>query len=116
MAAFLTPLVVVQFGETDWVLHEDLVFGDIRVPAGFTTDFASVPRLPFAWLIAGGVGNRAAVIHDYLYRTTPHTHTRAQADDVFYDALLACGVEPWRAYLMWAAVRCCGWTSYRDEQ
>ena len=40
----------------------------ITVPTGFFTDFASVPRMPFVFLLFGDVAHEAAVIHDYLYR------------------------------------------------
>jgi hypothetical protein len=40
---------------------------EIQVPAGYVTDFASVP--PMLWSICPPIGkyNRAALIHDYLY-------------------------------------------------
>ena len=40
----------------------------ITVPTGFLTDFASVPRMPFVFLLFGDVAHEAAVIHDYLYK------------------------------------------------
>ena len=40
----------------------------IKVPVGFKTDFASVPRA-MRWLITGQDDTRKpAVVHDYLYR------------------------------------------------
>lgn len=122
MNYFISKLRVERLGEGSWRLLEDLGYdqntpfsAEVIVPAGFVTDFASVPRLPLAYLLAGGVGDPAAVVHDYLYREIPHSVSRAQADEVFYQALLVCGVAKWRAYVMWAAVRCCGWTSYKGE-
>lgn len=74
--AFLTPLRVEQVSEAagTWRLLEPLCYvspifgGLIVVPAGFVTDFASVPRLPFSYWLFGGVGQAAAVVHDYLYQ------------------------------------------------
>lgn len=91
------------------VLHADLY-----VPAGFVTDFASVPRGLWNILPKVGQWNRAAVVHDYLYAT--NGVTRQQADDVFREALCACGVTGWRCQAMYWSVRCCGfkpWNRYR---
>jgi hypothetical protein len=90
-----------------WTVRNPLLYasdlaGLITVPAGFVTDFASVPRIPVAFLLAGDCGQEAAVIHDFLYTT--HQVDRAKADAVFQEALLIA--EPrWRAWLMWAGVR-----------
>ena len=59
----------------------------IHVPHGFVTNFASVPRLPFAYLLFGGKGNRAAVVHDYLYSQADYP--REWCDQVFYVGLLS---------------------------
>lgn len=83
----------------------DLI-GQVTVPAGFVTDLASVPRLPVAFFLAGGLAHAAAVVHDWLYTT--HQTDRATADSVFREACQACGVSRWRAYLMWLGVRAGG--------
>ena len=113
MSKFLTSLELKQESEddderTEWSLLSDLVYESdllgktVTVPRGFRTDLASVPRLPLAYWVAGGTGNRAAVVHDYLVRTF-HLD-RPLADSVFKEALLASGVEAWRAELMYVAV------------
>ena len=121
MAKFLTPLEVTQ-RPTDrrWVLLAPLVYKSdlsdligtwiIKVPSGFDTDFASVPRLPFMFWFLGDRGHAAATVHDYLYRTTQVT--RAVADRVFQEALRADGMGSIPAWLMWTGVRVGGWTSY----
>ena len=54
-----------------WVLTQPLIYEGngfkIVVPAGFYTDFASVPRSPLTFEFFGKF-NEEAVIHDYLYR------------------------------------------------
>jgi hypothetical protein len=75
----------------------------IIVPAGFTTDFASVPRLPLAYMVFGNKAHMAAVVHDYLYTTG--IWPKDQADLVFREAMLATGIKPWQAEQMYAAVR-----------
>jgi hypothetical protein len=103
-----------------WRLHEPLPYwsrvlsATVIVPAGFETDFASVPRLPLVYLACGDVGRRAAVLHDYLYRTGQVS--RPSADAVFREALLADGVSRWRAWLMWSGVRAMGWKYYNDQK
>jgi hypothetical protein len=115
MSKFLTPLQVeeVSDGSSDgrgtWrllatlVYESDLLKRRLTVPVGMLTDFASVPRIPIAFLLAGGAGNRAAVIHDWLYST--HEVERSVADAVFREALLAGGEPVWRAWMMYAGVR-----------
>ena len=50
-----------------WMLRE--VQNRIRIPAGYTHDGASVPRI--AWLLSGvrpdGLIRAAALVHDYVY-------------------------------------------------
>lgn len=80
----------------------------IAVPAGFVTDFASVPW--GFWNIEpplGAAGGKAAVIHDYLYSTRGlgGRYSRAQADGIFRQALGALGAPRWKQALLWAAVR-----------
>lgn len=121
MAAFLTPLQVERLddisadGRGTWKLLGPLVFlsdiaGQIAVPAGFVTDFASVPRLPLAFMLAGDTAHKAAVVHDWLYTT--HQVDRATADQVFHEASIAMGVPGWRAWIMKLAVRVGGGGSW----
>lgn len=79
------------------------------VPRGFVTDFASVPRIPVAFLLTGDCAQEAAVIHDWLY--TSHEVDRATADAVFREAV-SLGNPGWRAWLMWAGVRIGGGGSW----
>jgi hypothetical protein len=85
---------------------------NVTVPKGFLTDFASVPRLPFAYWFTGGLGDRAAVLHDYLYALKV---PRAWADAAFHAALKADNVSGWRRALMYAGVRLGGGSHY-DER
>jgi Protein of unknown function (DUF1353) len=83
----------------------------ITVPAGFETDFASIPRL--FWSSIGhpaGEYAQAAVLHDWLYRS--QLVPRARADALFSEAMKVLGVPGWRRWLMWAAVRVGGAGAY----
>lgn len=89
-------------------------------PTLFETDFASIPffLLPILRPMDGWVSEyaRSATIHDLLYRTgatmTPPV-SRAEADQVFYDAMVIEEVLWPTRFLMWLAVRLFGWTAYR---
>jgi hypothetical protein len=90
----------------------------IVVPAGATTDFASIPwglRNTFPPL---GAWARPAIIHDFLYETRgsgvldgvrwisrPVDYTRADADAIFLEAMEVVGVPTWRRTVMYRAVR-----------
>ncbi|MBB5508183.1 DUF1353 domain-containing protein [Paraburkholderia atlantica] len=115
MSKFLTSLVMENATDRDdgkWRLTQPLIYDSdvakqvIVVPTGFVTDLASVPRVPIAYMLAGGTSNEAAVVHDYLY--TEHTVDRATADAVLKEASAVTGVPAWRRAIMWAAVRAFG--------
>lgn len=97
-----------------WVVMTPLVYISkvagitITVPAGFQTDFASVPRLPIAYALFGDTSDEAAVVHDYLYTT--HLVPRVMADAVLREASKLTGVPAWRRWPMWLGVRLFGGT------
>jgi uncharacterized membrane protein YgcG len=73
-------------------------------PAGWVIDGASIPI--FAWSIIGGPYNgkyrNASVIHDVA--CDQKAQPWESVHEAFYYAMLASGVEPWRAKVMYAAV------------
>lgn len=78
----------------------------IDIPAGFVTDFASVPRPFWSLIPPTGTKTRAAVVHDYLY--TNHPQGRPWADKVFLEAMKV-GDEPWiTRWICYWAVRIAG--------
>lgn len=126
---FLTAPSLKQIGRKRWQLEAELqyrsrILGFVVVPQGFTTDRASVPRLPFAYWFVGARGDAAACVHDHLYQTKQHGHvkvSRSTADAVFYEALTAkmpWGEEQepgWAASLMWFGVRVGGWWAWMGD-
>jgi Protein of unknown function (DUF1353) len=73
------------------------------VPAGFQTDFASVPR-PLVWLLPRyGAYTKSAILHDFLCTTA--VVSRADADGLFRRSMRELGVPFVRRWMMWAAVR-----------
>lgn len=93
-----------------WKLLEKLHYQGQRdlfeVPAGFVTDFASVPGL-FTWLIPRyGRFTKAAILHDYLCdEAKAGRFIRAQADGIFRRVMRELGIGFLRRWIMWAAVR-----------
>ena len=77
------------------------------VPAGFRTDFASVPRV-VTWLVPRfGAYTLAAILHDWLVTEGLRTGvvTSRQADGIFRRVMRESGVPVLRRWLMWAGVR-----------
>lgn len=98
-----------------WKLIEDLVYEDekhgrITVPAGFETDFASVPRIPVVFELVGDRGHAAATLHDWLYHNDKLT--RKEVDKILLQALRDTNVGKVRSYLMYFGVRGFGWLFY----
>jgi hypothetical protein len=122
MSRFLTDLRVelvsdaTNDGRGTWRLTSPLVYDSdaagrvFVVPAGFETDFASVPRAMFAFVLCGDTAHAASALHDWLY--TAHPVTRDVADTVLREAAIASGVPAWRAALLWAGVRVGGGGSH----
>lgn len=79
----------------------------ITVPAGFATDYASVPRALWWLFPPHGRYKRAAVVHDYLY-SCGCIH-RAIADAVFLAAMEVLRVGRASRWTMYLAVRAFGW-------
>jgi hypothetical protein len=122
MSAFLSELQVelvndaTNSGRGTWRLTAPLVYKSevakltFRVPAGFETDFASVPRTPVAFLLTADSAHEASTVHDWLY--SEHAVARDVADAVLREASLVSGVPAWRAALMFWGVRALGWSHW----
>lgn len=98
------------------IYESDVAGAVIVVPGEFVTDLASVPRLPFVYLLAGGIAHAAAVVHDWLY--TSHAIggrliERALADAVFCEAARLCGASWFQAWLMYQGVRIGGSAAWK---
>jgi len=92
----------------DFCYQSDRYGITICAPAGFVFDFASIPRM--FWRVVGspatGLYRRASVIHDYLcVHGAELGISRAQADSIFYEAMLCNGVGLFKAWVMYRAVR-----------
>jgi hypothetical protein len=120
MSKFLSELEASLLDDDKvWVLDKALVYQSdllnctLTVPEGFQTDFASVPRVPFAYMFFGDKAHREAVLHDYLYRKdSVPVATFDQANNVFFEAMTLRGKPTWVRYLMYWGVCLGGCSSY----
>lgn len=93
---------------------------EFKIPAKFEFDLASIPRIIWPLIGSFELSLVAPLIHDYLYqfRGEPEHHdyenrglprkpslTRAEADQIFLDLMLAEKVTPWKAKAAYRAVR-----------
>ena len=99
---------------TRWTLLEPLYYPlvGVTVPAGYVTDFASIPK----WLgsIYPKTGNyaHAATLHDFLYGVTDAR--RSVADRLFREQMKLDGVGFRTRWTFWLMVRAFGWV-YRKS-
>jgi len=128
MSKFTGPLIIEEIKPgVLWRLRAPIEFEvdsegsgrTIKVPEQFVTDGASIPRFLRVFLAVWGTYGRAAALHDYLYSLirskTPNEYAfdRRACDNVFFDAMSACGTSPPLKYLLWLAVRTFGWYSIK---
>lgn len=123
MSGFYTTLLLEDEGGMPYTLAKLLLYRSallkrwIKVPAGFKTDLASIPRPLWAILPKSGKYDKAAVVHDYLYAV--NGVTREEADQVLREAMEALGVGRVTRWLIYRAVRLGGrfpWKRYRDAE
>jgi hypothetical protein len=119
VGTFCEPLILKYLDGCHWELDRNFSYHHtimaIAVPAGFVTDFASIPR--FFWRILPPTGKygKAAVVHDFIYRTPGVPLTRAEADQVFCDAMEDLGVGRVTRNVMFRAVRVFGFRAYQPR-
>ena len=95
-------------------------YGVIKVPSGFISDGASVPR-PFWTIFSPFNGDyfEAALVHDFLYSKISDidhpTITRPEADEIFKEAMFNLGVGWLSRGAIYSAVRLGGWMSYKKK-
>jgi hypothetical protein len=125
-ATFPKPLMTILGpivkGERTVILTEEFSartdIGTIRVPKGFVSDGASVPRSVYS-IIGHPFGKylESAIIHDYLYRDeTEFDASRAEADSIFLELMKAQGIGFSKRWAMYLAVRSGGWLSFKKRR
>ena len=117
---FITRVVASPFADgVYWYLREPLVWqafdgNVVRVPAGFVTDFASVPKVVWSLLPKWERYGPAAVVHDYLYWS--QSVPREQADRYFLEAMGDSDVPALKKRTIYGAVRLFGRLSWRANE
>ncbi len=86
----------------------------IEVPAGFVTDFASVPQIFWNVLPPWGRYGKAAVLHDYLYATA--LFERSRCDKILLEAMGVLGVSWITRWTIFLAVRAGGWAAWDSHR
>ena len=118
---YLTPMLLARYqkqrGSAIFVTtHEFRVIVKgitITVPAGFETDFGSVPRL-VRWAVSVVDGLEGSLVHDFLYRV-PGSHTRAWSDEVMTTLDIGQMAE-WRREVKYQGVRAFGQPSWDNAR
>jgi hypothetical protein len=117
----LTKPLVYQYHYTN--IHGVPESRTIKVPAGFCTDLATIPRLFHRILPVNDHHRLPAVLHDYLYyvrgKIMSMSLTRAQCDRLFLEAMKVKRVSLWKRQAMYWAVRIGGrfyWNSTPETQ
>ena len=90
-------------------------FEVIRIPKGFITDGASIPKI--FWSIIGGPWGKygyAAVVHDFLYHKK--IYTRKKSDQIFLEAMEVLGVSKWKRLTMYWSVRLTAWICWNKKR
>lgn len=93
-------------------LSDALADGILRIPAGFVTDFASVPRVPVIYTLFGDRAHHESVPHDFLYQT--HLTAKPVADKLFREAMVARGKPKFVVEGMYWGVVLGGQSSYNS--
>lgn len=121
MARFTSKLIVEDDGGFPFTLVYPLAYesdriGSFVVPAGFKTDFASIPRVLWNLLPPVGRYDAAAVLHDYLYQRPSGAPkvTRSIADHVLLEAMDTLRVILPARVAIFAGVRLGGWLVWNN--
>lgn len=100
-----------------WYLDQPFAYvrdgGEIAIPAGFETDWASVPQALQNVFPRWDVYGPAAVVHDWLYWN--QQTTRAEADGIFMEAMEVLAVVSWKRWALYGAVRAFGQYAWDDN-
>lgn len=90
------------------------------VPEGFISDYCSVPRVPFAYMLFGGKYNKTGTLHDALYGDWSKIQiihsasrfyipiTKELADNILYQSLRDEGASYFTAISMYQGVNVFG--------
>lgn len=110
MSTFTTPLNVEIIGKWKFKLIDPFEYhigqypseDIIKVPKGFITDLASIPRI--FWPILSPIDEyaKAAVLHDWLYYTGMYPKTKTEY--IFNEAMQVLNTPEWKRKAVFNAV------------
>lgn len=111
----ISPRVAAEHLDGDnWQLLRDYIVawseGEVVAPAGFITDFSSVPQFVRSLVPQRGNQDGPAVIHDLCYRLG--LFGRATADKLYSKLLGLEDVGRGRRWALYLGVRAGGWVSW----
>jgi hypothetical protein len=96
----------------NWIVRQPLIYtigiskDSLTVPAGFVTDFASIPQVFHSLLRQNGNYLLPAVVHDYLY--WKQSCTREQSDQILLLGMIENKVPDLQRMAIYGAVRAAG--------
>lgn len=125
MSSFTSPLVLEFVDINQWFVKEEFEYhvGSypseeiITVPKYFETDLASIPRMFWSILPPQGQYGKAAVVHDYCYRTA--CYNKKRSDEIFLEGMEVLNVPKWQRTVIYYAVKWFGhkaWNERRKQQ
>lgn len=112
----LTILLKKEYSKPDrFEVAQDVdveIFGrNFTIPAGYKTDFASVPQFLWGIFPPHGLAAIPSLIHDYMYDNRIFAdelgdeNARRLADVFFLNNMTDCGVPRWQRMIYFYAVR-----------
>ncbi len=124
MSSFTSPLKVEYIDGKNWKLTRPFTYhlnskhgkAIIKVPIGFETNFASIPKLfrPVIGQPTNKGFGKASVIHDYLYTT--HQYSRKKSDQIFLEAMQISGVPKFKRGTMYYTLRFFGRRAWKKSK
>ena len=115
----LTKLLVKDLMNGKFELFSDYVYKTkeylIKVPKGFVTDYASIPKLFRTVVLPYGKHSGVSVVHDWLYSSNCNLDvSREKADKIFLEILKEEKVNFLLRIVMYIAVRKFGRSRFRN--
>lgn len=115
----LTKLLVKDLMNGKFELFSDYMYRTreylIKVPKGFVTDYASIPKLLRGIVLPYGKHSGASVVHDWLYSSNCNLGlSREKSDKIFLEILKEEKVSFLLRILMYFAVRKFGKSRFRN--
>lgn len=128
MSTFTTPLQLEVIGKWKFKVIHDFEYHRsiypnpdntqiIKIPSGFITDLASIPRVFWGVLSPFDEYAKAAVLHDWLYYTG--MFSKVETEDIFKEAMEVLITPKWKTECMYWSVYLFGffaWWRYNGKK